>query len=558
MTMMGAPDVDVIQVIIMGLLTLLSCMALAGGVVWLVEYATTPPIIRADHYTRKKSQDVHVLGGGNLKANAIGMAEAAAQSFGAMSPIMAICLVTPIIASNAGFATPAAILIAGIASLLCGRVIAKFAVVYQSAGSLFTYAAGSLGPTFGFFSGVIYTMAMTLLTIGGFAFLADFALTYFQSFHAFSGAIIACSMSLILGAISYFGISVSTRAQLLVTAISSIFVLLLGLDIITVRVTGDTNKTAISGSQFPGVWVRVGESLSPASASSVSSFSKAVLSALLIFAGYESASSLAEEAKDASHTIPTAVVFTVIICCLFYCWSSLTLALGYNSAQEWASDSSTLVTLGTRYGGEFAGSILFLCVLFDGWAGSLACVNLVARLYFAFARDGFFPAILSSVSIHGTPHLAIGLITSLTATTCACTVAAGGTLRDIFSFAIDSGSVLIQISYFLVMIGGFFKFKSVEAIFAATIPAGAVLGSVLDRSLSPGYTFALAFLLCAGILVAILALLFPEKVARANKKKKKERRSHYDYFDTPPQLNSMNLQVDDEEETEPLLGAINT
>ena len=33
---------------------------------------------------------------GALKADSIGAVEAAAQSFGSMSPIMALCLVTPI------------------------------------------------------------------------------------------------------------------------------------------------------------------------------------------------------------------------------------------------------------------------------------------------------------------------------------------------------------------------------------------------------------------------------------------------------------------------------
>ena len=58
---------------------------------------------------------------GALKADSIGAVEAAAQSFGSMSPIMALCLVTPIIAAGAGLATPAAIMLAGIASLLCGE-----------------------------------------------------------------------------------------------------------------------------------------------------------------------------------------------------------------------------------------------------------------------------------------------------------------------------------------------------------------------------------------------------------------------------------------------------
>ena len=85
-------------------------------------------------------------------------------------------------------------------------------------------------------------------------------------------------------------------------------------------------------------------------APSFSGFCKATLSALLIFAGYESAAAFEKETKDAPRTVPKAIVFTVIICGLFYWWASVTLALGYDTGKDWASDSSTLVTLDTFVG----------------------------------------------------------------------------------------------------------------------------------------------------------------------------------------------------------------
>ena len=135
-------------------------------------------------------------------------------------------------------------------------------------------------------------------------------------------------------------------------------------------------------------------------------------------------------------------------------------------------------------------------------------------------------------------------------------------MRDIFSFAIDGGSVLIQISYFLVMVGGYLRFKSFEAILAATIPLGAVLGSILGKTLSPGFTFALVFFGSTGILVVILAHLFPRIVSSANTSYKTRSQSYYaNGFDAPPQLSAMSLQTneddEDDEETEPLLGPIN-
>ena len=187
----------------------------------------------------------------------------------------------------------AAIMLAGVASLLCGRTIARFASRWSSAGSLLTYATVSLGPSWGLYSGITYTMAMSLLTVGGVAFLAHFAETFFQFHTHFSGLILACVTSLIIGLICYQGVQISTRVQLLVTAVSAFFVLLLGTVIIVQRsmmsdgVTHTNHKT--TKPSFPGVFSRLLESMLPTTAPSFPGFCKGTLSALLIFAGYESA-----------------------------------------------------------------------------------------------------------------------------------------------------------------------------------------------------------------------------------------------------------------------------
>jgi amino acid transporter len=494
-----------------------------------------------------------------------------------MSPIMALCLVTPIIAGGAGLATPAAIMLAGVASVLCGRTIARFASRWSSAGSLMTYTSVSLGSGWGLFSGITYTMAMSLLTVGGVAFLAQFAEAFFQSFHVLSGMILACCISLVIGVVCYLGVQVSMRVQLFVTIVSAFLVLLLGVDIIIVRLAADavgnlaprgntsvhlTKSMAMNATTFPGVFARIFEALSPSTAPSFTGFCKATLSALLIFAGYESAAAFAEETKEASRTVPKAIVFTVLICGIFYWWASMTLALGYDSGQEWASDSSTLVSLATRYAGRFAGSILFIAVLFDGWAGSLACVNLVSRLYFALSRQGFLPQSFGRVGTYGTPHVAIAAITCTTVAVCVATVSMGGSLSTIFGFAVDGGSVLIQVSYFLVMVGGFVQFKSLEAALAAIVPIGAVLGALLGAHLSPGYTFALCFLIVLGASIVCVAQCSPRALAHVAEIAHASSTGNLlaindDGFNPPSRFHGLHLQDgNDVEEIEPLLGPI--
>ena len=279
---------------------LTGCIILSALVIVGVEWATsTPSATKRKMSNRSRS----------LTADAIGPVEAAAQSFGTMSPIMAVSLVTPIIAGGAGLATPAAVLLACVASILCGRTIAAFASRWPSAGSLLTYTTVSLGPAWGVFSGITYAMAMTLLTVGGVAFLAKFAKTFFGFYHPFSGLFLGCVISLSVGVVCLLGVRVSTRIQLAVTIGSALLVVLLGLDIIVVRFAAEASAgTTMMGGRnesmfdragsgagiFPGVFARLLESLSPTTAPSFSGFCKALLSALLIFAGYESAASFSE------------------------------------------------------------------------------------------------------------------------------------------------------------------------------------------------------------------------------------------------------------------------
>ena len=145
----------------------------------------------------------------------------------------------------------------------------------------------------------------------------------------------------------------------------------------------------------------------------------------------------------------------------------------------------------------------------------MACVNLVSRLCFALSRQGFLPKILGNVGSYKTPYVAIAMITCVTVAICIGTVSMGGKLETIFSFAVDAGGVMVQTSYFLVMIGGCVEFRSIEAAVAATVPLGAVLGSLMGATLSLGYKFALVFLVFLGLGVACCAWCFPDRIARA-------------------------------------------
>ena len=117
------------------------------------------------------------------------------------------------------------------------RTIARLASRWSSAGSLLTYATVSLGPSWGLYSGIVYTTANVAPDRRGVAFLAHITGAFFQFHAAFSELVLACITSLAIGLICYQGVQLSTRVQLLITAVSAFFVLLLGIVIIVQRST---------------------------------------------------------------------------------------------------------------------------------------------------------------------------------------------------------------------------------------------------------------------------------------------------------------------------------
>ena len=105
------------------------------------------------------------------------------------------------------------------------------------------------------------------------------------------------------------------------------------------------------------------------------------------------------------------------------------------------------------------------------------------------------------------------------------------------------------------------KFQSLEAAFAAIVPLSAVFGS-LGGTISPGCSFALAFLCINGVVIACLDKWFPRALARTTINVNCDpahMKGIDDGIDTPSQLSGLNVQMEDnEEEFEPLLGSMQT
>jgi amino acid transporter len=451
-----------------------------------------------------------------LRSDIITSLDAAAQSFGFIGPVVVMAFLTTFVAAGAGYATPLAALISGLASIAVGYVIAQFAVRHRAAGSIYTYIAQAFGPVQGFLGGWIYMFAVLALTVAIVAGVAGFATDFLASFVGLNihWLIIMAIEIVILFLLSYFDVRWSTRVQLTLVAISALIVLALALTVIF-RGGAEGNSLA---------------PFLPGSAGGLGGLAFGLVFGMLMFTGYEAAAVLAEEAKHHS-AIPWAITNSVILTLIFYVIVTYAFAIGYgpSGAEAWAQDPTALFTIGAQYWGEGAVPVLFAIAIIDAFAVAMACLNTVARVLYAMARDGALPRPLAMTQpTYQTPHIANGavLLLSLIVSLIFSTTEGGWSLE--FGFLSGIGAIALEVVYIYIAVAAFFYFQRIMGrnlsvfkhvivpIIAVLGPAAALWGSIQPQGglLNAMPYVVLGWIILGIVLISILRSSRPELVAK--------------------------------------------
>jgi amino acid transporter len=316
-----------------------------------------------------------------------------------MAPAMSGAFITYLAAVKAGGATPLAFILALISCLMIGGVVSEFALHLPSAGSLYTYVTNGLGSLPGFVVGWIYSLGFVVIgpaLLAGFGVFTSLVMgahgapSVLQQWWVWSAA----GLVLYLG-LSYFGVQVSTRTQLIVTALTGATLLWLAMVIIgeggANGNTLDAFKPAAAGVSWPLVF-------------------GGLAFGILSFTGFETAAVLAEESRHPRRHIPIAVIGAVVLGGAFYVVVTYATSIGYGveaATTAWPKSAAGLSALAGRYA-----SYLEDWVLLAGGFASLLCGlgvhNAVARTLFAMGRERVLPRSLGATHRRfQTPHVAI-------------------------------------------------------------------------------------------------------------------------------------------------------
>ena len=149
-----------------------------------------------------------------------------------------------------------------------------------------------------------------------------------------------------------------------------------------------------------------------------------VMSALTLavfsFVGFESAATLAKEARDPTRAVPRAIMLSAGLAGLFFVVITYAMVLGVGDEVRVLADSSApFAEITSRAGLPAAAMIVYSAAMISVFAAALACVNAVSRLMFSMGRYEFIHRSMGNVhDRHQTPHFAISAAAVLIASVC--------------------------------------------------------------------------------------------------------------------------------------------
>ena len=334
-----------------------------------------------------------------LHAGVLGPVETLAQSVSAMAPSTSPSLTIPLVFALAGNATWFVYLMATGATLLVGFCISRFAKLSASPGSLYSYTADTLPPSFG----VVAAWGLLLAYITTGASVAGGALYYtnllMQQFFRWDppGLLTLLVVCFVAGYVAYRDVKLSAELMLWIE-IGSVSLIVLVLTIMPIRfgLHLDLDQLHLRGA-------------------SLSSLGPALVLSMFSFVGFESATTLGGEARNPLHTIPRAVLQCAILAGVFFMLCSYSEVLGFRGESGKLSEStSPLHHLAEKAGVAPLGIAIDFGALISMFACVLACTTAAARVLLRMAHGGLLPKLMESTNKkHGTPGPAVVLSAAL-------------------------------------------------------------------------------------------------------------------------------------------------
>jgi amino acid transporter len=373
-----------------------------------------------------------------LRTDCLNLWEVLAQSIAMLGPTMTPVLIVPLMYASAGNASWLAYAFGALMLLAVAIDIRVFATRSGSAGSLYEYARRAFGARGALLCGWALLWAYALVGVAGLTGFTVFASAILGALGvALPPAVpLLCCLAIALGC-AYRDIRLSTITLLLLEAGS--VTLILGLFVVVLahgKTLIDPDQLSLHGATLSGL----------ALGATVAIFS---------LVGFESATSLGEEAHDPTRSIPAAVILSVIVAGAFFIFCAYVEVLGARGLP------TTLDKLGAPLDALADAAhvpALKLAIdvgaLLSSFSITLAALNAGGRIVFDKSRAGLFAAALGTTHPQfRTPSTALVVFGGVLACVGGGMVLAGIAPLDAFNDTATLGSFGFIAIYLFVALG---------------------------------------------------------------------------------------------------------
>jgi amino acid transporter len=272
---------------------------------------------------------------------------------------------------------------------------------------------------------------------------------------------------------AYRDIKLSTKVLLCTEAISvSVIACILGIAMTRSGHALDQAQLHLAGAGFP-------------------QFKMGLVLAFMMLAGFESATTLGEEAQSATRTIPRVMFFCLLpIGLLFMAGIYSTTALSHSRNIGFDQSNAPLDLIARSIDLPALGWISSLGVALSCFGCALGGLNAGARVIFSMARERLFAPFFAKIHpVNGTPSRALLVMVSVALIIPALLIACGVAMANTMDYLMQIASFGFLGGYFSVCVAAPFYLARRHALTAMQLLVGVVtllvIGSVLFLSLIP-------------------------------------------------------------------------
>jgi amino acid transporter len=330
-----------------------------------------------------------------LEREALGLRDVVFQGITHIAPAVNVVFTLPVIAGQAGAAMPLSLLLSVVVCFLIANTVAQFSRYIPSSGGYYTFVSHGLGPRWGFVTTWSYLIYEIIGPAGAIGYLGFAAASFL---HAGTGIVIpwwifAVATSLVVWALTYYSIRLSTHTTAALGGIEMVIFVALGVTFLYFPAQGSSATVPIDPTAAPRGWVGV---------------LGGMVFSILALSGFEAPAPLAEESRRPTRFIYQAIFLSLLIVGVFYVFMAYSSALGWGTANMGEfKNVEAYYELTKRVWGD-GWWLIFFAILNSTLALGIAGTNAATRVMYTMALAGTLPAALKRIHpIHHTPYVAV-------------------------------------------------------------------------------------------------------------------------------------------------------